>query len=932
MNGGMGMTFTARDLASRKITGLRSNVRGLGSESEAVASRYEKSMGRIKRGAMAVGIAVVAFAALNSVTADFGRFQYELAGAGAVMNATAGEMRELESAAIQAGIATQFSPREAAQGLQALGAAGMSAAQSIQVLNPVLDMAAASLGQLGVAEAAQVVTGALNAFGMQASEAAFRVDQLVKITQKTNFQARDFSVAISQASAQAKTADQSFESMLATLGMLRNVNLDASSASTAYREAVRKLSGDMRSQKELAKLGIDVLDKQTNKIRNLGSIIAEMAPKMEKLNAKERNVTLTRIFGVRGLKTYAAFMAQYHKALKDGSVVVGDYAGVHDKLVGQLETATGAAAKNRDALLNTAEGQRILLKGSWETFRIMLGKLAVPVILPALKSLTGVLNVFIEAINAIPAPMRNMMASMAGGFMVIKALTGTVNMLRGAFGLLALGRVAAGIANVGDEAGKTATKMTLMQRETEKRGSAWAKNVRSWTSGLLGIAGIAIPVVMGISSYFRQKEKEQIDRINQLREAHVRATKAYSRATQMAKRHRSAVARSLLQQLKAGAKTEGAAIKVQNKIQAKHQDTVARTKIAYQEWLRLSETVGRADEQTVKARNAWVKLSREYEATLVGVQAAEAQLAQFRLKHEKDPLQREVLAMQIVLERENRIKTARQLASAQRIRDLETINTKRGKFRVAAQKWFDKQHKSRMRAINKQETALAKFAVKYGLVGKETLGLSQKGKRRQIRELTAKARPTAPPIEGQAGMDIAAMGGARAFEAIKAGILPPAMFKAGKKQFDAFAVSARNFLDSKGSVKMLADLNWQIDRLKEARFGVPGQPGRAPGVEAITAGMFGQDAEAPSKVNLFQPGKPVDFEAMVAADEGLGEELKRMYAEQVKATEATNRLAAKPTINNFFVDGKAVAKAMGDQDERSTTQEDGTADAADADS
>jgi TP901 family phage tail tape measure protein len=102
-----------------------------------------------------------AFALANAA----GRFEQGLAAIGAVTRATSRELAMLRKAAINAGIETQFSPDEAIQGLTSLATAGQTAAQATRTLIPVLDLAAGSLGQLGVASAAEAVVGTLNAYG-----------------------------------------------------------------------------------------------------------------------------------------------------------------------------------------------------------------------------------------------------------------------------------------------------------------------------------------------------------------------------------------------------------------------------------------------------------------------------------------------------------------------------------------------------------------------------------------------------------------------------------------------------------------------------------------------------------------------------------------------------------------------------------------------
>jgi len=510
---GMGFLFTAKDLATAKIRHLQTNVGKLAKESEAASIKYERSMKRIKSGAMMVGGGVVGLLAINKASKAFETFEKNLVSAGSIMGATAEEMKALKEAGIQAGIATQFSPAEAVQGLENLGAAGMNAQQSISTLNSVLGLASASLGQLGVADSASVVVGVLNAFGETTDMAAKRVDQLVQVTKKSNFQARDFSIALSQASAQAKAADQSFESMLATLGLLRNTNLDASSSATAYREAVRRLSGDKLAQKKLSELNVDTLDKETGKIKDLAKIVLELQPKIAKLNAKERNLALTKMFGVRGMKTYNAIMAGYHKLVKEGKVQVGDYAGAHTLLMKSLEDSEGAMAKSRDAYLQTAAGQRVLLKGSWETFQVIAGETFTPVLLPALQGTISMLNKLIAIVKDIPAPIKTMVAQFAGFSSVALLAVGSMRLLSGAMGLFSMsgaaGRWLETQSKLGegmDAAGKKSKKLAGSTGRLAKVNATLSRGL-SGLGRALPFIGIAAAGIASIYNMIKADEK-----------------------------------------------------------------------------------------------------------------------------------------------------------------------------------------------------------------------------------------------------------------------------------------------------------------------------------------------------------------------------------------------------------------------------------------
>ena len=145
-NLGLGFVFTARDLASGAIGNLERNFmsldRRVGLGTENIQSAFQQlgvGLAVFTAGAATVG---AAFSLANAA----GRFEQAVASAGAIAGATAEELTRLHDAAIEAGLATQFSPTQATQALQDLAAAGFNVTESVRLLNPVLDLAAGSLG------------------------------------------------------------------------------------------------------------------------------------------------------------------------------------------------------------------------------------------------------------------------------------------------------------------------------------------------------------------------------------------------------------------------------------------------------------------------------------------------------------------------------------------------------------------------------------------------------------------------------------------------------------------------------------------------------------------------------------------------------------------------------------------------------------------
>src|SRR5690606_5283550 len=196
-----------------------------------------------------------------------------------------------------------------------------TAEQATRTLIPVLDLAAGSLGQLGVAQAAEAVVGTLNAYGMAADQAASVTDRLLRITQLTNFQTRDFEAGLAKAAAAGSVFNQSLDDVLITMGLLRNRNIDASSSATAFREATRPVGADQRAQQAITGAGVQVFDQASGQMRSMIDIMSEFADATRDMSEQERNRRVVQAFGARGLLAFNAIMNASFTTMRDGREV-----------------------------------------------------------------------------------------------------------------------------------------------------------------------------------------------------------------------------------------------------------------------------------------------------------------------------------------------------------------------------------------------------------------------------------------------------------------------------------------------------------------------------------------------------------------------------------------------------------------------------------
>jgi len=496
-NLGLGFVFTARDLASAKLTQLERRFSSLDERVSAGTARMSSAFKELGVGlaTFTAGAAVVAGGL--SLAHAAGRFEQGVASVGAVTRATTEQLNQLREAAISAGIETQFSPEEAVAGLQSLATAGQTAAQATRTLIPVLDLAAGSLGQLGVAQSAEAVVGTLNAYGLAADEAAGVTDKLLRVTQLTNFQTRDFQTGLAKAAAAGSVFGQSLDDVLITMGLLRNRNIDASSSSTAFRESVRRLGSDSRAQQAILGAGVQLFDQQSGKMRSVVDVMVDFADATRSMTDEERNRRVAAAFGARGLLAFNAVLNASFTTMRDGRQVTLQGAEAIEALRHEMSSAEGTAQGFRDTLLDTFAGQKTLLQGTLQTFAVVLGEPFAAVFKPLVRFVVEALNALLRAFQVIPAPLKRLFAGLMVSVGAFLALVGGVIAAKATLALLAVGLQALGLTLGGLIA--TLLPAVLMMSAL---GLAVAGFVVALKSNLGGLGDLARRVGEGVSLFF----------------------------------------------------------------------------------------------------------------------------------------------------------------------------------------------------------------------------------------------------------------------------------------------------------------------------------------------------------------------------------------------------------------------------------------------
>jgi len=403
----LGIVFTARDLASSQMNGLKHSFMEL----DEGIQQSQKNFGKYAA-AFTAGLGImVAGAKTASVPLSFletaGDFQKSLAAMRIASGYTTESMAIMEKKAIELGVATQFSPDEAVLAMKQIASSGYDAATTLKIVGGAVAFAGASMGDLKMDEASAVVVAALRSFKLAATDSEHIADILTRTTQISNVTFRDFDRIIAGAGDTAKSANQSIETLLASVGMMKLQGGTATAATEAFRMALTNI------QKPTAQKGLDMIGVKAQELYKDGNLIGlpdildKVTKGLEGIKAPDLNTkkimqieALGNMFGVEGVKAYnklmgSEFVDASGKALQGTDAL---RAAIKD-LVGQQKTAKAA----NEAYLETYAGLKDLLAGTLQTIKVVLGKQLLEDASKGIGFFLGYLNMFLGKLQESPA-------------------------------------------------------------------------------------------------------------------------------------------------------------------------------------------------------------------------------------------------------------------------------------------------------------------------------------------------------------------------------------------------------------------------------------------------------------------------------------------------------------------------------------------------
>jgi TP901 family phage tail tape measure protein len=269
-------------------------------------TRVNKSLGNMGRSlasgggrlaAAGIGMAAPIAAAVQQGAA----FESTLLNIKASTGATAGEIDKIKASAMDMSKALGVGPTEAAQGMLELLKAGMS-------LESVLGGAGktalefAKVGEMDVAQAAVVMSDAMNVFKVSSDVAA---NALSSAADASSTSIAQMSEAFSMSSAVAGLANQSIEDLSATLAILANNGVKGSDAGTSVKTMLMRLmapADDAVGALKQLNLSVASFRGADGQMKPMVEIIGTLNQAMGGLDQTAKDDIFRRIFGADAIR------------------------------------------------------------------------------------------------------------------------------------------------------------------------------------------------------------------------------------------------------------------------------------------------------------------------------------------------------------------------------------------------------------------------------------------------------------------------------------------------------------------------------------------------------------------------------------------------------------------------------------------------------
>ena len=285
------------------------------------------------------------------------KFESSMSNVQALSGATGETLDALGEKAREMGSKTIYSASESADAFSYMALAGWDAEQMLEGIEPVLNLAAAA--NMDLAEASDIVTDYITAFGLSAEDAAHFSDAMATAMSTSNTTVELLGESYKNCAATCGSLGIAMEDATAVLMTMANAGVKGGEAGTALNSILTRLATNTKNcNDKLEKFGVEVYDSQGN-MNSLSSILNGLAKVWGDLSQQEQAALAKSIAGVSHYSKFQTIMLGVSEAAKEGGQSFDDYAAA-------LRDCEGAAENMAKVMQDNLAGDITILKSALE--------------------------------------------------------------------------------------------------------------------------------------------------------------------------------------------------------------------------------------------------------------------------------------------------------------------------------------------------------------------------------------------------------------------------------------------------------------------------------------------------------------------------------------------------------------------------------------
>lgn len=294
----------------------------------------------------------------------------------AISGATGAEMDMLGEKAMEMARKTKFSTSDSADAYRYMAMAGWDATQMASGLSGIMNLAAASGEDL--AAVSDIVTDALTAFGMQASDSGRFADVLAAASNSANTNVSMLGESFRYVAPVAGAMGFSVEDVSVALGLMANSGIKASQAGTALRTAITNMTSPTAGMAQvMQQYGISLTDADGTML-SLSDVMGQLRDQMGGLDESTQAAAASALFGKEAM---SGMLAIINAAPED-----------FDKLTAAIGNSKGKTEEMASIMQDNAAGAFERLKSAVDVLFTQLSQSLLP-------AFTGIVEKVTEAVN-----------------------------------------------------------------------------------------------------------------------------------------------------------------------------------------------------------------------------------------------------------------------------------------------------------------------------------------------------------------------------------------------------------------------------------------------------------------------------------------------------------------------------------------------------